>query len=357
MRLCITIIYNQPAYSRYWSMAEEEAVVGVLEAVEAVHQVLIEAGHSVARLPLLPPVEHAKTKLLGLKTDLVFNLFEGFGGQPETEASIAYILSDMGITFTGCPATTLETALDKVKVKSILETSGIHTPKGQVLNAESLHTFNLNYPCIVKPCGEDASHGISTQSVVHDLASLERQITKLSQHFGGKALVEEYIDGREFNVTVMGHDEPWVLPVSEIVYTLPPEMPKILTFSSKWEPDSIDFKGSQTVCPSKIDHKLRMNISEVAMKTFKTLNCSGYARVDFRLDPYGVVHVIEVNPNPDISPSAGAPRQARAAGMSYRDFIESIICYTLGGKCYAFEYQADDKTRQAYRDAHFTKCT
>jgi D-alanine-D-alanine ligase len=325
MRKRIAIIYNAPNPDLYSTTVEKKASLAIVDGVEAVHQALLESGYSVVRLPLLPPLESAKESLKCLEADLVFNLFEGFDGHPETEIAVANFLSELGLIFTGCPGSALSLGLDKVKTKAHLEATGIDTPRYQLLGAETISLFHLNYPCIVKPCGEDGSNGISEESVVHDFASLERQVTTVSKCFGKRALVEEFIDGREFNITVLGTDEPKALPASEIVYSLPPEVPRILSFSAKWDPQSIYFEHTKAVCPAEIDIELQERIAQTALPTFRLLGSRGYARVDFRLDTEGQLKVIEVNPNPDISPDAGAALQAQAAGMTYNQFIEQIV--------------------------------
>ena len=126
-----------------------------------------------------------------------------------------------------------------------MKSAGIRTPSGQVLKPDTLADFNLTYPCIVKPCSEDASHGISDLSVVEGFAGLARQVNMISSAYGGQALVEEFVGGREFNATVMGNTEYTALPPSEIVYTLPEGMPKLLTFAAKWEIGSVYYLNTQ----------------------------------------------------------------------------------------------------------------
>ena len=329
MRTCIAIVYNEPYTSRYDTAGEEKAVLGVLQAVATVHQALLELGYEVTRVPLVPPFEQARRKLSSLDVHLVFNLFEGFCGQPETEALVPETLLELGIPFTGCQGTTLRLALDKARVKAMLKVAGMPTPDFQLLSPQTLPMFQLRYPCIVKPCGEDASHGITGASVVDNPAMLEKQVQLVSESYGGGALVEEFIDGREFNATVLGNSEGTVLPVSEIVYSLPSEMPRILTFAAKWEPDSPYFQGTKVVCPAEIGTRERENIAETALAAFRLLGCQGYARVDMRMDREGRLNIIEVNPNPDISPETGAARQAGAAGMTYTQFVEKIIQLAL----------------------------
>jgi len=325
----VAIVYNQPLKSRYDERGEQVAVTGVLDAVEAVQSSLLELGYEVKRVPLTPPLDRARKRLSELEVELAFNLFEGFGGYPETEAEIPDILSALGIPFTGCPAGALKLALDKAKTKAVLKSAGIRTPHFQLLRPETLSSFRLSYPCIVKPCGEDASHGLSVESVVYDFTSLEEQVVSVSRFYGGQALVEHFINGREFNATVLGGT---VLPISEIDYSLPQEVPRILTFAAKWQPDSPYFQGTKVVCPAEIGTAEREHIAQTALAIFGLLGCRGYARVDMRLDVEGQLNVIEVNPNPDISPSSGAARQAEAAGMTYPQFIDKVVKLALAKK-------------------------
>jgi D-alanine-D-alanine ligase len=282
----------------------------------------------------------------------VFNLFEGFCGYPETEALVPEILFQTGIPCTGCTGSMLRLALDKAKVKVILKAAGIRTTDFQLLNPRILDMFRLGYPCIVKPRSEDASHGLSAESVVDDFAALERQVSLVSSCYGGGALVEEFIDGREFNATVLGNSECVVLPMSEIAYSLPSGMPRILTFAAKWQPDSLYFQATKAVCPADLEAEERKRITETARAAFKLLGGKGYARVDMRMSKDGELNVIEVNPNSDISPGSGAVRQAEAAGMTYNQFIERIVQLALDGKNNENQYSLYDSRRQIQHNAN-----
>ncbi len=321
----VTIVYNDPIPGRYQNTGEEKAVLGVLDSVNAVKKALTELRHEVNLLPLALPLEQALTKLDNLSTDIVFNLFEGFPGFPETEMLIPQYLAKNNIIYTGCSSESLTLALDKAKTKEYLMKAGIATPDFQLMTADTLASFRLKYPCIIKPFGEDASHGLNENSVVYDFAGLTRQVNLVCSQYGGQALVEELIEGREFNATVMGNVERIVLPVGEITYNLPPGKPKILTFDAKWEQNSLYYKSTPVICPAKIDDSEKERIRKVALEAFKIIIGRGYARVDMRLDNQNRVNVLEVNPNPDISPNTGAARQAKAAGMTYAQFIDRII--------------------------------
>ncbi len=324
----ITIVYNEPIIGRY-GLHEAAAVLDVLEAVRAAEGAILELGQEVTLLPLTPPISELRNTLQSLNTDLVFNLFEGFDECSETEALVPEILDELQIPYTGCPGKPLRLALDKAKAKALMKSANIKTPDYQLLSPETISTFRLSYPCIVKPRSEDASHGLSDLSVVSDFASLERQVSVISSSYGGNALVEEFVDGREFNDTVLGNTEFMVLPPSEILYTLPEGMPRLLTFSAKWETGSLYYLNTQVTCPAQIIPLEKRAISQTILKVYRLFGCQGYARVDMRLDNNGKVCVIELNPNPDISPGTGAARQAEAAGMTYAEFIDKIIKLAL----------------------------
>lgn len=329
MHLRVAVIYNQPGPSRYYAMNEQKAVLGVLEAAKAVSESLSGLGHEIALHPLVPPINTVAGKLQAVQADLVFNLFEGFDGQPETEADIADLLTTLKQRYTGCPGPALRLALDKAASKQLLQAAGIPTPAHQLLDNATLEHFHLTYPCIVKPCAEDASHGISEKSVVNDDAGLAAQVAEVCSRFGGQALVEEFIDGPEINASVLGEQ---VLPPSEIAYALPAGLPRLLTYSAKWETDSVYYRGTKPICPARLDARRRQEIEDLSRRAFVALGCRGYARVDLRLDGAGRPFVLEVNPNPDISPGAGAARQAEAAGMDYLRFIERIALLGLEGE-------------------------
>jgi D-alanine-D-alanine ligase len=327
--LKVVLIYNQPDSDRYTAMGESKAELGVLDEVHAVQDALNELNYPSLLLPLSPPLKSVKQKLAGLNVDVAFNLFEGFEGSPETEAKVAEMLADLKIPFTGCPSQALALALDKTKTKDLLKKNGIPTPEFQLLNADNISKFKLKYPCIVKPVAEDASHGLSEESVVHDFAALKKQVAKISSLFGGQALVEEFIDGREFNTTVLGNNRLSIPAISEIVYSLPPDKPRVLTFDAKWEEESLYFKSTKAVCPARITLEEEKKIGLIAKAAFRLLGCRGYGRVDFRQDCAGNFVVLEVNPNPDITPGSGAALQTQTAGMSYTKFVEKIIRLAL----------------------------
>ncbi len=347
----IAVVYNRPLPSRYTTRGEEAAVAGVLVELKAVSTALKKLGYDVQPVPLEPPIENAAGVLQNLKADVVFNLFEGFCGEPQTEADIAEILAGTGIPFTGNPAPALRLALNKPQTKRRLEEAGIDTPRFQLIQPGDASEFRLNFPCIVKPPAEDASHGLTEKSVIDSLEGLNEQLDIFGLSYSGPALVEEFIDGREFNITILGDAASTALPISEIEFSLPEGQPRMLTFAAKWQEDSPYFKGTRVRCPAKISEEIRRRIEEKARAAFRLLGCRGYARVDLRMDSSGRIFIIEINPNPDLSPGYGAALQARTAGMDYQTFIKKLIELAMVKEDVSHQDTADDSCRQTSPDA------
>ncbi|MCX6004254.1 MAG: ATP-grasp domain-containing protein [Chloroflexi bacterium] len=329
MSLKVAIIYNDPYTDIPNQIGESEAIIGVMEEVVAVRKALIKLGHIVQQVPLHRPLDEARNTLQTIRADLIFNIFEGFDDDPTSEPVIARWMEDLKIRFTGNPSHVLALTLDKVQTKLVLNTVGIKTPLYQVLNLDIVTHFNLEFPCIVKPKSEDASHGLLPESVVYNMQQLANQVERVSSNFGGSALVEEFIDGREFNASILGNDQLSLVEISEITYSLPPELPRLLTFESKWFEETEYYAGTGVTCPAPIDSGLRKTITDIVLTGCKAVGCRGYARVDMRQDSRGDIKVLEINANPDISPDLGIARQAGAIGLTYTQLIEKIVSLAL----------------------------
>lgn len=325
----VAIIYNDPFTGPQDYCGEEDAITGVLEEVVAVKKAMLELGHAVEKVPLRPPLESVPAALDGIRADVVFNLFEGFEDFPHSEPVVARMMEEKGMHFTGNPSQTLALTLDKADFKSVLHAAGVSTPSFQVLNPDNVTSFNLAFPCIVKPRDEDASHGLSQENVVWDMGQLNLQVGRISGRFRGYALVEEFIDGREFNSSILGNSEHEVVEISEITYSLPPGLPRILTFESKWFEETDYYKGTGVCCPAEISAELREAITGIVLTSCRAAGCRGYARVDMRQAADGSIKVLEVNANPDITPELGIARQAAARGMAYTGLIQKIIDLAL----------------------------
>ena len=331
MREKVAVIYNEPLPGRYHSLGEGWAAAGVLDAVASVCQALNALEYEVQVLALKPPLSKIKNQksnikeaLKQLSVDIVFNLFEGFDDSSESEAEVAYLLEKMGVCFSGSPGHALLLSQNKAVAKQVLRQQGIPTPNWQVLSPENFD-FGLTFPCIIKPLNTHASHGLSEKSVVEDFPALAKQASFIHRAYGQPALVEEFLPGREFCALVMGNEHPTVFPIEEIVYTLPPDKPRILAYPAKWHPQDAYFRETKVKCPAEVSQELRQKVETLALHSFLALGCRGYARVDVRQDKEGQLKVLDVNPNPDIGPGAGARQQTEAAGLDYPAFIGEIL--------------------------------
>jgi D-alanine-D-alanine ligase len=240
---------------------------------------------------------------------------------------VAGLLELMSIPYTGSDPFALGLALNKFHVKQILRSGGIPTARGYLRHPGQRLTIprGMRFPMFVKPAHEDASLGINSNSVCHTPEDLERQIRYIHEIYSQEALVEEYLDGREFNVSVIGDESPEVLAVQEIDFAGMPEgEPKIVSYRAKWDEESEFYSGTVPVCPANIPKRMENRIKDIAIRSHRCVGCRDYSRVDMRTDARGNLFVLEVNPNCDISPNAGFARAARVAGYSYSEMILKI---------------------------------
>jgi D-alanine-D-alanine ligase len=265
--------------------------------------------------------------LLEISPKFVFNLCEEINGKCEQEMCFAGLLELMGIPYTGSDSFALGLALNKFHVKQALQASGIPTARGCLVfpGHHMVLPKDMRFPMIVKPAREDASLGINSDSVCHSVIELNRQVKYIHDVYKQEALIEEYLDGREFNVSVIGAQDPRVLAISEIDFTgFPENEPKIVSYRAKWDEESTHYGATTPICPANISKELEAQIQDMALSSYLCVGCRDYARIDMRTDLHGVPHVLEVNPNPDISPKAGFARAARAAGYSFPEIILQI---------------------------------
>jgi D-alanine-D-alanine ligase len=187
-------------------------------------------------------------------------------------------------------------------------------------------TLKVRFPLIVKPAYEDASVGIENESIVNNKESLRKRLEYIFKYFNQPALVEEFIEGREFNVSVMGELRPKVLPISEIDFSkMPDHLHNIVSYQAKWDPQHESYHKTIPICPAKIPMRLEKKLKETALTAFKMMAPRDYARVDLRVTKDEEIFVLEVNPNPDLTEGAGFMRSAHAAGMSYGMALKKIV--------------------------------
>ncbi len=257
----------------------------------------------------------------------VWNLCEEIHGNCQLEMCIAGLLELMNIPYTGSGPMSLGLALNKFRVKQVLRSAGIPAPRGYLspVNERQKTRALRKFPVIVKPVHEDASLGINSNSVCRNQAQLEKQVSYIHDVYCQDALVDEYLEGREFNVAILGGRDTQVLPISEIDFSRMPEHePKIVSYRAKWDEESVVCQSTVPVCPAQISAQMENRIKSIALRSSKCIECRDYSRIDMRTDASGNIYVLEVNPNPDLSPRAGFARAAGAAGLTYTDMVARI---------------------------------
>jgi D-alanine-D-alanine ligase len=304
---------------------ERPSEESVEQMAREVLSTVTELGYSAFIIPLQKSFMHFMQRLKTLNADVLINLCEAFLGYPQLEANVAAAFELLNVPFTGNDSRTLALCLNKFKTKAVLKSSGLPTAAAVLVDAPD-QKIDLPFPLIVKPNTEDASLGIHPESVVRDEESLRRQLARILEVFDEPALVEAFIEGREFNVAVRDVDKPEALPVSEIDFgALPEGQPAICSYEAKWHPDDILFQTTPPVCPAAIDDAFKAKLQDLAVRAFLACECRDYARVDFRVDKKGRPFILEVNPNPDISLNAGYARGLAAAGIEYKVFWREMI--------------------------------
>ena len=272
-----------------------------------------EAAREIAELlgAELYPVRDVRQALRDLKdADVVFNLCEGVLGNPRYEMHFALGLEMLGIPFTGADPIAVGLCTDKRLVKRLLQAHGITTPGD-------------GFPAIVKPSREDAGVGIDRASVVATREEAEARARWIEETYCQPALIEEFIDGREFN-QAMYLDR--MLPPGEIVFAdeLAPEE-RIVGWKAKWDSGSAEDRATVNRTPGVMDDTLRRDLANLCRKAADVLSIRGYCRMDIRQRPTGELCIVDINPNPDIGAQSGFRKALTAAGIGFRDFLGELM--------------------------------
>ena len=262
-----------------------------------------------------------------LDADLLFNLTESYAGDDTMDMNIAAFLDLVGRAYTGAGPHSLYLAQDKALAKKIFAFHGIHTPYfATVYRGRTEHSHDIQFPVIVKPAREDGSIGIQFGAVCSSIKELMERIDYIHAEFDSPALIEEYIEGRELYVGVVGNEKPEALPVVELdLSKLPAGTPKIAGSEVKWEEETQAYKSTKPFFPDDLGEDVVTKLQETAVQAYSALQLRDYGRIDFRLARDGTVHVLEVNPNPYLLPSAEFAMAAKKSGRSYTELVDEIV--------------------------------
>ena len=299
-----------------------------METIEAVRSAILDVHEEVL---MIEADEEAYARLRSQKPDIVFNMAEGLWGESR-ESQMPSIMEMLRIPYTGSAPLALALCLNKARAKEVLSHYSIPTPRFVVTEDASFEVERyLNFPVIVKPLYEGSSKGIRNDSLVFDPAAFGPKVASVIEDYSQPALIEEYIDGREFTVALLGNGEALkVLPIVEINYSsLPEGVNPIYSYEAKWILDRPEKPLDIFTCPADTDTRLQGAIESVAADAYRALDIKDWCRIDIRLDRSGLPHVLELNPLPGIlmDPRCNScfPKAARAAGMTFSALVNSVI--------------------------------
>jgi len=323
MSLKIAVLHNDEENLAQGEACDALAVQGVREAARAIARSLEENGWT-AHLAAVPEDPRELCALVsGLECDLVFNQVEALAGDARKEQAFAWLLELFGLAYTGSRPRAMALCVEKPLARTVLAAHGIAVPRAVVCERGDEPLADVRYPLIVKPVREDASHGIVLESVVRDEREARARARYVIERYAQAALLEEFVDGREVNVALVGTGEDaLVLPPGEIDYSLfPPEAPHLVTYAGKWIETSDDYRRTLVKPAERLPEKAL----SAARAAYVALGLTDYGRVDLRLDARGEPFVIDVNPNPDLSPGAGFALAAERAGNTHAELIARIV--------------------------------
>jgi D-alanine-D-alanine ligase len=316
---------DDPAAVEKLSEAEFLEVKTEYDVVEG----LRELGHDVRPLGLIDDLTPLRRAIAEFEPHIVFNLLEEFRGEPMLDQNVVSYLELVQMPYTGCNPRGLMIARDKALSKKILHYHRIACPRFSVVQRGRRlrrKPAGLEFPLIVKSQVEEASMGISEASVVHSDEKLAERVAFVHEKIGTSAIVEQYIDGRELYVAVLGDRRLQVLPVWELHLTkLRSDAPRIATRRVKWDLKYQERRGVSIGPAKDLPEDVHKRLVHITKRLYKVLGLSGYARVDFRLDPQGKPYFLEANPNPDVAYGEEFAEAAHAAGITYEQLLNRII--------------------------------
>jgi D-alanine-D-alanine ligase len=347
---CIVVAFNRD-FEGAEADPENKAREDIRDIAENIERILESAGYEASTLGVTNDVLAALEELKARRPGAVFNLCESIHGDNRFESLLPLLLDLEALPYTGSGPFPLSLALRKDKVKEVLRARGIPCPQGVLVIDENAPLPALRFPMIVKPAREDASVGITSASVVHEPVALAERIRHILRHYQQPALVEEYIEGREIYVSLLGRigERPQIFPFFEIDFSdMPADRPKIVSFEGKWVEDSVEYLGTRPVRCEGLTPQLRQHVADTALAAFEAMELRDYARMDVRLAPDGTPYIIDVNPNCDLSDLAGGfSKAAKAGGLSYKDVILRIVALALSRRPHADTIPIAPRSRNA----------
>jgi len=289
---------------------------------------LAELNTLTEHLAIFDDLDLLTQKLQRFEADVIFNLADQFKNNRAFDQNIVSFLEMHGLPFTGCGSTGLTLCKHKGISKKILGYHRIRVPEFTVIarGRRGVRPRRLRFPILVKPLKEEASYGIAQASFVETDEQLKERVQFIHENHGNDAIAEEYIEGRELYVSILGNRRLEVLPIRELVFKeVPPDEPKIATYKAKWDEEYRERWGLQNRFAENLDPAVARNIVQTCKRIYRLLTIDGYARLDLRLTPNNELYFIEANPNPILAADEDFAQSALKAGLAYPRLIEQII--------------------------------
>ncbi|MFA9479231.1 D-alanine--D-alanine ligase [Phycisphaerales bacterium AB-hyl4] len=289
---------------------------------------LREMGHEVRPLGVSSDLSVIREANEQWQPNIAFNLLEEFDGVGVYDAHVVSYLELLRLPYTGCNPRGLMLAHDKALTKMILRHHRIGVPRFAVfpLDRKVRRPKRLAFPLLVKSLTEEGSVGISQASIVYDDDKLAERVAFVHRTCQTDAIAEQYIDGREMYVGVLGNERLFTLPIWELTFTkLREAAPRIATGRIKWDYKYQEKVGIETQEPTDLSPAEKKNIHHFCKRVYRALSLSGYARMDLRLNPEGQVFLIEANPNPQLAYGEDFAESAEAVGVGYEDLLQKIL--------------------------------
>lgn len=301
------------------------------ENSEEIGTALRELGYRTEIIPFSLDIAQVSAALRNMRPDVAFNLVDSIEGKGNLISMSPMVLAHLAIPFTGATALCTATTCDKLLTKQVLRAGDMLTPQWLTERQIASGSQELASPYILKSITEHASFGMFADSVVHDRATLYARWQEKKARYGSEWFAEEYIEGREFNLSVLsvGEHTAKVLPCAEIVFTevFPQGKPRIVDYAAKWYEDSAESRGTvRSFEFPESDHPLLVALQQMALDCWNMFGLTGYARVDFRVDARGVPYILEVNSNPFLTAGEGFGAAAARIGWGFTEVIRHIVC-------------------------------
>lgn len=289
---------------------------------------LQELGHEVQFLALFDDMDLLRQKLQLYRPDVIFNLADQFKNNRAFDQNIVSVLEMQDVPFTGCSSIGLTLCKQKGISKKILGYHRIRVPEFAVIPRGKRLTRpkRLQFPVVIKPLKEEASLGISQASFVEADEAYQERIQFLHEKYQSDVIAEEYIEGRELYVSLMGNRRLEVFPIRELVFQeVPSDEPKLATYKAKWDEDYRTRWGLRNQFAEGLDPVLEEEIVDLCKRIYRLLVLDGYARIDLRLTSKGEICFIEANPNPILAADEDFALSAGKAGISYAALMDRVL--------------------------------